>query len=145
MNLDQQNYWWRISQSEIRNSAAAKSEGGQKSESLILVGEEGFEPSSLAAHAPRTCVFTGFHHSPIFMPLAILRLALLLVFPIFLPALRLPPILFASFLIFCRYGRANNKVSPGELSLEIKFQLFQWSACGKEKHVQPRLRLKSCE
>src|SRR3989344_7683109 len=66
MNLDQQNYWWRISQSEIRNSAAAKSEGGQKSESLILVGEEGFEPSSLAAHAPRTCVFTGFHHSPIF-------------------------------------------------------------------------------
>jgi len=30
MNLDKGNLWWRISQSEIRNSAAAESEGGQK-------------------------------------------------------------------------------------------------------------------
>ena len=30
MILDKQNLWRRISQSEIRNSAAAESEGGQK-------------------------------------------------------------------------------------------------------------------
>jgi hypothetical protein len=30
MKLDKQNLWRRISQSEIRNSAAAESEGGQK-------------------------------------------------------------------------------------------------------------------
>jgi hypothetical protein len=30
MNVDKRNLWRRISQSEIRNSAAAKSEGGQK-------------------------------------------------------------------------------------------------------------------
>jgi len=30
MNLDKQNFWRRISQNEIRNSAAAESEDGQK-------------------------------------------------------------------------------------------------------------------
>ena len=38
--------WRRISQSEIRNSAAAESEGGQKSESLIVVGCPGIEPGT---------------------------------------------------------------------------------------------------
>ena len=39
-------YRRRISQNEIRNSAAAESEGGQKSESLIVVGCPGIEPGT---------------------------------------------------------------------------------------------------